>query len=114
MPEELLTDAFLTRPAGVPVIDVRTPDEFALGHIPGAVNVPIFSNAERAAIGTAYKRDGRHLAVSLGLRCVGPRLEELAHTLLALTDRLRLPRGHPQGWLQILSPLGARLVRHPP
>ncbi len=42
MPDELATDAFLARPPGVPVIDVRTPDEFALGHIPGALNVPLF------------------------------------------------------------------------
>jgi tRNA 2-selenouridine synthase len=97
MPDELLTDAFLPPPPGVPVIDVRTPDEFALGHIPGAVNVPLFSNAERSAIGTTYKRDGRHLAVSLGLRYVGPRLEELAHTLLALTDPAE-PRLHIHCW----------------
>jgi len=86
MPDELATAAFLARPPGMPVIDVRTPDEFALGHIPGALNVPLFSNIERAEIGTAYKQEGRRSAVSLGLRHAGPRLEELAHTLLALAD----------------------------
>src|SRR5665647_382195 len=94
MPDELTTDDFLARPSGVPIIDVRTPAEFGLGHIRGAVNVPLFSNAERAAIGTAYKREGRNQAVSLGLRCVGPRLEDLARSLLDLTDpadpRLRI------------------------
>ena len=86
MPAELMTDDFLARPPGVPIIDVRTPDEFATGHIPGAVNVPLFTNEERVEIGTAYKQQGRSCAVSIGLRRVGPRLEGLARTLLDLTD----------------------------
>ena len=97
MPDELMTDAFLARPHGVPVIDVRTPDEFALGHIPGAVNVPLFSNEECAEIGTAYKQEGRNRAVGIGLRCVGPRLDALAGTLLALTDPAD-PRLHIHCW----------------
>jgi len=86
MPAELAIDDFLARPPGVPLIDVRSPAEFALGHIRGAVNVPLFSNEERAEIGTAYTRQGRRPAVSIGLRCAGPRLEVLARTLLDLTD----------------------------
>ena len=86
MPDELAIDDFLARPPGVPIIDVRTPDEFSMGHIQGSLNVPLFSNIERAEIGTAYKQAGRHRAVSIGLRCVGPRLEELARSLLDLTN----------------------------
>jgi tRNA 2-selenouridine synthase len=86
MSDELTIDAFLACPPGVPIIDVRTPDEFAMGHIPGAVNVPLFSDAERAKIGTAYLHEGRRCAVSLGLRYVGPRLEELARALLEHSD----------------------------
>ena len=97
MPESLTIDDFLARPSGVPVIDVRTPDEFLAGHIPGAINVPLFSNEERVEIGTAYKQEGRSRAVSIGLRCVGPRLEELAGTLLGLTDPAA-PRLHIHCW----------------
>jgi tRNA 2-selenouridine synthase len=97
MPDELTIDDFLARPPGVPIIDVRTPDEFAAGHIRDAVNVPLFSNIERAAIGTAYKHEGRNRAVCLGLRYVGPRLEELAGTLLDLTDP-EDPRLHIHCW----------------
>ena len=86
MPAELAIDDFLARPTGVPIVDVRTPAEFALGHIRGAINVPLFSNAERAEIGTAYVQQGRQQAVSIGLRCVGPRLEELARSLLDLAE----------------------------
>jgi len=35
----------------IPIIDVRTPAEFTKGHIPGAFNVPLFSNEERILIG---------------------------------------------------------------
>jgi tRNA 2-selenouridine synthase len=97
MPDELTIDEFLARPPGVPLIDVRTPDEFNAGHIPGAINVPLFSNAERVEIGTAYKQEGRKRAVSIGLRCVGPRLENLADTLLNLADPDK-PRLHLHCW----------------
>ncbi len=38
------------------VIDVRSPAEYAEDHIPGAVNMPALSNAERAEVGTIYKQ----------------------------------------------------------
>lgn len=38
------------------VIDVRSPAEFALDHIPGSVNYPVLDNEERAKIGTLYKQ----------------------------------------------------------
>lgn len=60
-----------------PIVDVRSPGEFARGHIPGAVNLPLFSDDERAVVGTTYKRDGRDAAVLEGLRAVGPRMATL-------------------------------------
>ena len=82
MPECLSTPDFLARARELPVIDVRSPSEFALGHIPGAVSVPLFSDEERADIGTTYKQVGRQPAVKLGLRRIGPRLEAFADELL--------------------------------
>jgi tRNA 2-selenouridine synthase len=38
------------------VIDVRSPSEFALDHVPEAVNCPVLDDAERASIGTLYKQ----------------------------------------------------------
>ena len=38
------------------LIDVRSPAEFAEDHIPGAINLPVLSNEERAAVGTIYKQ----------------------------------------------------------
>lgn len=56
-----------------PVIDVRTPAEFEKGHLPGAVNLPLFSNAERAEIGTVYKKKSREEAILLGFDFTGPK-----------------------------------------
>ena len=52
--------------AATPAIDVRSPGEFARGAVPGAVNLPVLTDAERAAVGTCYKRRGRDAAVALG------------------------------------------------
>ena len=38
------------------VIDVRAPSEFAIDHIPGAINLPVLSDDERAEVGTIYKQ----------------------------------------------------------
>lgn len=58
------------------LLDVRTPAEFAQGHIPHAVNLPLFSDAERVVIGTLYVQEGRQRAVDEGIRLLGPRLWE--------------------------------------
>jgi tRNA 2-selenouridine synthase len=38
---------FLQLSLNIPVCDVRSPSEYASGHIPGAVNIPIFSDKEK-------------------------------------------------------------------
>jgi len=54
------------------LLDVRTPAEFEHGHIPGAVNLPLFSNEERVKVGTMYKQAGREEAILLGFDLAGP------------------------------------------
>lgn len=78
MSENLLINDFL-KGSGV-IIDVRSPGEYSRGRIPGAINLPLFSNEERAVIGTVYKQHGQSAAVSLGLKLVGPKLSDLAST----------------------------------
>lgn len=48
-------------------MDVRAPVEFARGSIPGAVNVPLLDDSQRAEIGTEYAEHGQDAAVKLGL-----------------------------------------------
>lgn len=55
-------------------IDVRSPIEFAGGHIPGAVNIPLFSDNERAEVGIIYKNAGQLDAKNRGLSIVSPKL----------------------------------------
>ncbi len=58
-----------------PLIDVRSPGEFEKGHIPGAFNIPLFSNDERAHVGTVYKNEGQDKAIELGFQYVTPKLQ---------------------------------------
>ncbi len=53
------------------LVDVRTPAEFEHGHVPGAFNLPLFSNEERIVVGTTYKRIGREQAILLGFDLTG-------------------------------------------
>jgi tRNA 2-selenouridine synthase len=73
-----------------PLIDVRSPSEFAQGHIIGAVNIPLFSNDERAIVGTAYKQQGKDDAVLLGLEFVGPKMASIVRECLALSAKKQI------------------------
>lgn len=66
------------------VIDVRSPAEFAEDHVPGAINLPVLSNAERAEVGTIYKQvspfDARKIGGALVAQNTARHLREsLAH-----------------------------------
>ncbi|WP_293449578.1 tRNA 2-selenouridine(34) synthase MnmH [Planktotalea sp.] len=52
------------------VIDVRSPAEFAEDHVPGAINLPVMSNEERAKIGTIYVQESAFRARKLGAAIV--------------------------------------------
>jgi tRNA 2-selenouridine synthase len=52
------------------VIDVRSPAEFAEDHVPGAINLPVLDNDERARVGTIYKQQSPFLARKLGAALV--------------------------------------------
>jgi tRNA 2-selenouridine synthase len=48
------------------IVDARTPSEYALDHIPGAVNAPVLDDAERAQVGILYKQVSPFEAKKLG------------------------------------------------
>ncbi|MGR3269366.1 tRNA 2-selenouridine(34) synthase MnmH [Thalassococcus profundi] len=52
------------------VIDVRSPAEFAEDRVPGAINLPVLDNEERARVGTIYKQQSPFLARKLGAALV--------------------------------------------
>jgi tRNA 2-selenouridine synthase len=61
------------------VIDARTEDEYALDHVPGAINWPTLNNAERIAIGTMYKQvspfEARKRGAALSARNIAAHIE---------------------------------------
>lgn len=57
-------------------VDVRTPGEWSKGAVPDSVNLPLFSNEERARIGTLYKQVGKQEAIEEGKQFVGSRFHD--------------------------------------
>ncbi|WP_225896812.1 tRNA 2-selenouridine(34) synthase MnmH [Brevundimonas goettingensis] len=52
------------------ILDVRSPSEFALDHLPGAINLPVLDDAERAEVGTEYVQGSKFLARRRGAALV--------------------------------------------
>jgi tRNA 2-selenouridine synthase len=74
--------SFLEMPSQI--LDVRSPSEYSHGHIPGALNLPLFSDNERAKIGIIYKQQGHDAAVLEGLRIVGPKMANLVEEAILI------------------------------
>ncbi|RYD58596.1 MAG: tRNA 2-selenouridine(34) synthase MnmH [Sphingobacteriales bacterium] len=73
MIRSITIEDFFTIPDAPVLLDVRTPDEYKHGHVPGARNLPLFSNEERVQVGTTYKQVGREQAILLGFDLTGPK-----------------------------------------
>ena len=69
------------------LVDVRSPSEYSSGHICGSVNVPLFEDQERAAVGTTYKNEGRKQAVLQGLDFVGPKMASFVRQTNQLREK---------------------------
>ena len=67
------------------VIDVRSPAEFAEDHVPGAINLPVLDNDERARVGTIYVQESRFVARRIGAALVARNIA--AHLETVLKDK---------------------------
>lgn len=65
---------FTAKEQGQVVVDVRSPGEYQEATIPGAINIPLFSDAERAEVGTLYKQAGPEQAKTRGLELFSAKL----------------------------------------
>jgi tRNA 2-selenouridine synthase len=74
----------------LPLLDVRSPGEFAAGHIPGAVSFPLFTDLERVEVGTLYKQKGPERALSRGLEIVEPKKQSFVDQARDLGEELRV------------------------
>ena len=82
MPIRLPLHEFLDQEQVYVLIDVRSPSEFAKGHIPSALNLPILNDEERALVGTTYKQKGKQEAVLQGFSLAGPKFESMMRMVL--------------------------------
>lgn len=69
-----LEQALELRDRGALFIDARSPAEFAEATIPGALNVAVLDDAERAEVGTLYKQQGKQQARRRGVQLVAPKI----------------------------------------
>ena len=81
---------FLTKRATCPVVDVRSPSEYAHAHIPGAYNVPLFTDEERKIVGTIYKQESRENAIKAGLKFFGPQMVSMIEEIETLTANKKI------------------------
>jgi tRNA 2-selenouridine synthase len=81
---ELAPSEFLEKSFFTPIIDVRSPKEYENGHIPGAINIPLFEDDERSIVGILYKNQGRKEAIRKGLEIVGPKMSSMVDQALTI------------------------------
>ncbi|WBW50586.1 tRNA 2-selenouridine(34) synthase MnmH [Peptoniphilus equinus] len=76
-------EEYLNRPS-TQFVDVRSPSEFSTATIPGAVNIPLFSDEEREMIGYTYVQKSTSEAKRLGVSMVSRRLPDIYARIEAL------------------------------
>ncbi len=89
------------------LFDVRSPSEYMNGHMPEAVSLPLFSDEERAEVGTAYKQESPEKAMQLGLAIAGPKMSGIVQQVVAESAGRRIvlhcwrggKRSGSVGWL---------------
>jgi tRNA 2-selenouridine synthase len=116
--DKLSAESFLQLSRINPVCDVRSPSEFASGHIPGAINIPIFSDKEREIVGIKYKEEGSIAAIKTGLDLAGPQMSLKLERALELAGDKKLlvhcwrggMRSEAMAWLFSLAGLNVSVL----
>jgi tRNA 2-selenouridine synthase len=90
MTRPITIEELLHLPDAITVADVRTPAEFTHGHLPGAINLPLFTNDERIKVGTTYKQQGREAAILLGFDLTGPKWAGFIHQALQIAPAKKI------------------------
>jgi tRNA 2-selenouridine synthase len=75
------------------IVDVRSPAEFALDHIPGALNCPVLDDDERARVGTLYVQVSPYEARKVGAALVARNIARHIETSFA---------GKPKNWRPLI------------
>ncbi len=64
------------------LVDVRSPCESAAESIPGAINVPLLNDDERAQVGTTYVQVGEMVARRMALKLISPKIPSIVDRIL--------------------------------
>lgn len=83
--KRVAVNEFLQGAKNAVLLDVRSPAEYRHAHIPGAVSLPLFSDEERAVVGTKYKQASRQAAIKVGLDYFGPKMRGMVEAVERLT-----------------------------
>ncbi len=81
---KITIEEFLLLAKNNPVLDVRSPGEYAHAHMPGAISLPLFNDEERAKVGTTYKQQSRENAIKIGLDFFGPNMRGMVERVEAI------------------------------
>lgn len=99
-------------------IDVRSPSEFAADHVPGAVNLPVLDDAERARVGTIYVQVSAFDARKVGAALVARNIADIVSTHAADKPREWSPliycwRGgqRSRALVQVFAEIGFRAIQ---
>ncbi len=82
--ETILPQELYPEPENLKIIDVRSPSEYAHGHIPEAVNLPLFNDEERATVGTTYIQKNAQEALLQGLDIAGKKMRRIVEEALII------------------------------
>ncbi len=74
-----------------PILDVRSPGEYLHAHIPGACNLPLFTDEERKVVGTAYKQESRKTAIKIGLEYFGVKMRSMVEEAESVIKKAPVP-----------------------
>jgi tRNA 2-selenouridine synthase len=99
------------------IVDVRSPAEFAQGHVPDSLNLPLLDDSQRAAVGLTYHREGAQAARLLAMDLLTPGLPSYLRRLRLAASGRRLAvmcwRGgeRSRNVVLLLGLIGLRAVR---
>ncbi len=93
---KITIEEFLKLAKQHPVLDVRSPGEFAHAHIPAAHSLPLFSDEERKQVGTAYKQQSREAAIKIGLDYFGVKMRAMVEEVEKIVGSWQLAVGNKQ------------------
>jgi tRNA 2-selenouridine synthase len=93
--EKVTIDQFLDLLQHHLLIDVRSPGEYNHAHIPGAYNLPLFSDDERKMVGTTYKHESRETAIKIGLDFFGPKMKKMVEEVESIASSRKSPGDDP-------------------